>query len=92
MAPSERVKKEKKGSKKKANGKGDAASDQLSGELSTSSITNGVGGLGLDNGRSCTGVLASHPQSRDIHIDSFTLLYHGHMLLEDTRLELNYGR
>lgn len=45
-----------------------------------------------DHGRSTTGVLASHPQSRDIQIDSFTLLYHGHELLTDTRLELNYGR
>jgi ATP-binding cassette subfamily F protein 2 len=42
--------------------------------------------------RSCTGVLSSHPQSRDIHIDSFTLLFHGHELLQDCRLELNYGR
>lgn len=45
-----------------------------------------------EHGRSTTGVLASHPQSRDIQIDSFTLLYHGHELLQDTRLELNYGR
>jgi ATP-binding cassette subfamily F protein 2 len=42
--------------------------------------------------RSCTGVLTSHPQSRDVHIESFTLLFHGHQLLEDARLELNYGR
>mgnify|MGYP001807258387 FL=1 len=45
-----------------------------------------------DHGRSTTGVLASHPQSRDIQIDSFTLLYHGHELLQDSKLELNYGR
>ncbi len=45
-----------------------------------------------DTGRSCTGVLASHPQSRDIHVASFTLLYFGHDLLVDADLELNYGR
>lgn len=45
-----------------------------------------------DNGRSCTGMLSSHPQSRDVHIESFTLLYHGHDLLVDARLELNHGR
>eukprot|EP00775_Hariotina_reticulata_P008963 gene8963-9138_t len=45
-----------------------------------------------DHGRSCTGVLVSHPQSRDIQIDSFTLLFHGHDLLHDSRLELNFGR
>lgn len=42
--------------------------------------------------RTVTGVLTSHPQSRDIHIESVTLLFHGHQLLEDTKLELNYGR
>jgi hypothetical protein len=52
----------------------------------------GVAALAVDTGRSCTGVLANHPMSRDIHIDSFTVLYHGHELLADTRLELNYGR
>lgn len=52
---------------------------------------NGVEELELGD-RSCTGVLQSHPQSRDIQIDSVTLLFHGHELLTDTRLELNYGR
>eukprot|EP00850_Spirogloea_muscicola_P011026 SM000067S20303 [mRNA] locus=s67:224223:228095:+ [translate_table: standard] len=42
--------------------------------------------------RICTGVLASHPQSRDIHIESFSLTFHGHELVADTTLELNYGR
>ncbi|GIL54155.1 hypothetical protein Vafri_9733 [Volvox africanus] len=46
----------------------------------------------FDTGRSCTGVLASHPQSRDVHISSFTLLYYGHDLLVDADLELNFGR
>lgn len=45
-----------------------------------------------DTGRSCTGVLSSHPQSRDVHVSSFTLLYHGHELLVDADLELNFGR
>jgi ATP-binding cassette subfamily F protein 2 len=47
--------------------------------------------LGL-NDRATTGVLTSHPQSRDIHFESFTLLFHGHELLTDSKLELNYGR
>lgn len=45
-----------------------------------------------DSGRSCTGVLTSHPMSRDVKIESFTLLYHGHELLQDACLELNHGR
>jgi ATP-binding cassette, subfamily F, member 2 len=47
--------------------------------------------LGL-NDRATTGVLTSHPLSRDIHFEQFTLLFHGHELLQDTNLELNYGR
>ena len=46
----------------------------------------------VDNGRSCTGVLSSHPESRDVLITSFTLLYHGHQLLVDAELQLNFGR
>ena len=42
--------------------------------------------------RACTGVITSHPQSRDIQIESLTLLFHGHELLMDTELHLNFGR
>ncbi|KAH7621907.1 putative ABC transporter F family member 1 [Nannochloris sp. 'desiccata'] len=55
------------------------------------SVTEGVEELGL-NDRSCTGIRTSHPQSRDVHIESLTLLFHGHELLADTSIELNYGR
>jgi len=41
--------------------------------------------------RSCTGVLASHPQSRDIKIDQCTLNFYGGELLTDTKLELTFG-
>lgn len=34
----------------------------------------------------------NNKQSRDIHLESFTLLFHGHELLTDAKLELNYGR
>ena len=42
--------------------------------------------------RTCTGILTSHPQSRDIQFENFSLLFHGHELISDTNLELNYGR
>ena len=42
--------------------------------------------------RSCTGVLASHPESRDIHIERLSLTFHGAELLCDAKLELNCGR
>ena len=42
--------------------------------------------------RSCTGVLVSHPLSRDVHIERLSLTFHGAELLCDTKLELNCGR
>lgn len=42
--------------------------------------------------RTCTGVLSSHPMSRDVHISSFSLSFHGLELLIDTKVELNWGR
>jgi len=42
--------------------------------------------------RSCTGVLASHPRSRDLKIDSFTVTFHGAEIVTDTNLEFNTGR
>ena len=39
-----------------------------------------------------TGVLASHSLSRDIHVNSLSITFHGVELLSDTRLELNTGR
>lgn len=47
--------------------------------------------LDLSN-RSCTGVLASHEQSRDLKIENFSITFHGVELLTDTKLELNCGR
>lgn len=43
-------------------------------------------------GRTVSAVLTSHPMSRDVHIDQFTLLFHGHELLMDAKIELNHGR
>jgi hypothetical protein len=43
-------------------------------------------------GRTVSAVLTSHPLSRDVHIEQFTLLFHGHELLMDASLELNHGR
>lgn len=88
--------KKKKAAAKKAGGKalkGSASASQLS--EAENSAANGLADVLEEfalNDRSTTGVLTSHPQSRDIHFESFSLLYHGHELLADTQLELNYGR
>ncbi|OVA18013.1 ABC transporter-like [Macleaya cordata] len=54
-------------------------------------LANGVGDLHISD-RTCTGVLCSHPLSRDIHIESLSVTFHGHDLIVDSELELNYGR
>jgi ATP-binding cassette subfamily F protein 2 len=38
------------------------------------------------------GVLASHPNGRDVHIHQFSLTFYGQELLVDAQLELNNGR
>jgi len=42
--------------------------------------------------RVTTGVLASIQSSRDVKITSVSLVFHGKVLVQDTTLELNYGR
>jgi ATP-binding cassette subfamily F protein 2 len=44
------------------------------------------------NYRTATGVLSSMESSRDIKISSFSLSYHGRVLVTETELELDYGR
>merc|ERR1719239_1198806 len=38
--------------------------------------------------RSCTGVLASHLDARDVHINNLSILFHGAELLMESNLEL----
>lgn len=97
--PSDRKKKEKEKAKAKAAAPKGSAEENGDGspdeglQQDVASSSKALEELDLGAGaRSCTGVLSSHPQSRDIHVDSFSLLFHGHELLQDTRLELNYGR
>lgn len=42
--------------------------------------------------RVVTGVLASLETSRDIKLNAVSLLFHGKVLIQDSTLELNYGR
>lgn len=42
--------------------------------------------------RVTTGVLASTPTSRDVKITSVSLVFHGRVLIQDSTLELTYGR
>ena len=57
------------------------------------SVANELDGLDLAaQYRSVTGVLGSHPDSRDVHINALSISFYGHELLIDTTLELNSGR
>lgn len=59
---------------------------------SAKSLQNGLAKLKLVVDRTATGVLVSEERSRDVKIDSFSLSFHGRLLITDTTLELNYGR
>ena len=68
--------------------------------ITSNGQTESVNGVALDrqleemvlSERTCTGILTSHIQSRDIQFENFSLLFHGHELISDTNLNLNYGR
>ena len=40
----------------------------------------------------CKGVLGSHPRGRDVHINQFSVTFHGQEILVDTDFEMNCGR
>lgn len=42
--------------------------------------------------RAVTGVLASHPDSRDVRVINMSVTFHGVELLADAELQLNSGR
>jgi ATP-binding cassette subfamily F protein 2 len=42
--------------------------------------------------RTATGVYSSQERSRDIKIDSFSLNFHGRILIDNATIELNFGR
>ncbi|CAK5272986.1 unnamed protein product [Mycena citricolor] len=48
--------------------------------------------LALATDRSATGVLVSDVKGRDIKIDSYTLSFHGRLLIEGAEIALNYGQ
>ncbi|XP_074366637.1 ABC transporter F family member 1-like [Apium graveolens] len=64
---------------------------KIGSSASSDNLSAGVENL-LISDRTCTGVLCSHPLSRDIRIESLSLTFHGHDLIVDSELELNYGR
>ncbi|CAH2041698.1 unnamed protein product [Thlaspi arvense] len=68
-----------------------AAAAASSKAAAAENLANGVDAIQISD-RTCTAVLCSHPLSRDIRIESLSLTFHGHDLIVDSELELNYGR
>jgi len=93
--PSEAAKKRqaKKKAAAQARGKPKPAAETTENGVEDSSVLENGASVKLDlSNRSCTGVLASHEQSRDVKIENFSITFHGVELLTDTKLELNCGR
>lgn len=93
-----------KGGIAKANGTSTSASGSVAGSSAamtpTTNPTSAAGSqedlsmakLSLITDRSAAGVLESDPKSRDIKIGSFTLSFHGRLLIENADISLNYGQ
>ncbi|EPQ28378.1 uncharacterized protein PFL1_04205 [Pseudozyma flocculosa PF-1] len=48
--------------------------------------------MALKSDRNASGVLTSDKQSRDIHIENFTMSFHGRLLIDTATISLNYGQ
>ncbi|XWS74342.1 hypothetical protein CRYUN_Cryun02cG0206500 [Craigia yunnanensis] len=68
-----------------------AAAATGAGKNGVDKVSEAVSALQISD-RTCTGVFCSHPLSRDIRIESLSVTFHGHDLIVDSILELNYGR
>ncbi|XP_016410500.1 ATP-binding cassette sub-family F member 2-like [Sinocyclocheilus rhinocerous] len=83
------------------NGEGELHDGQVNGAVTNGETNEDIDALTKEldefemhkmEARAVTGVLASHPNSTDVHISSLSLTFHGQELLSDTSLELNSGR
>ena len=97
--PSEAAKKRKEKKKAQARGKPAAKKTAENGVVNGATSENHVNGEILNSlekmklaNLSVTGVLMSHPESRDLHLGQISLRYHGAELLTDAQVELNCGR
>ncbi|CAG8642491.1 7736_t:CDS:2, partial [Paraglomus occultum] len=74
-----------------------AAPKSTANGTSTVNETSDATGLSLDSlkissERTATGVLESHPLSRDVKIGQYYLSFFGRVLIENATIELNFGR
>lgn len=74
-----------KGQKTPAEKKAEAAPESVEKQLDMNKAN-----INVD--RTATGVYTSQERSRDIKIESFSLNYHGRVLIDNATIELNFGR
>ncbi|CAO3672648.1 unnamed protein product [Rhizopus stolonifer] len=79
-----------KGDKKAA--KSGKSTPAESGNNSSDEVAAVMDNLKLHTDRTATGVYTSQERSRDIKIDSFSLNFHGRILIDNASIELNFGR
>jgi len=95
--PSKGAKKVQKQQNGKKGSKAVVKSDEANGDVDASAILK-MATVQDDHVRqllaacSSTGVLSSHPESRDVQLTNVSITHHGVNILEDTTIELNYGR
>lgn len=70
---------------------GDVTPTESKRDAEIARLENQVDKLGLSD-RVTTGVLSSLKQSRDVKMSSVSLVFHGRVLIQDTVMELTYGR
>lgn len=68
---------------------GDATPDSKLPEIEKLALQEDKDGI---SDRVTTGVLSSIETSRDVKIDSVSLVFHGRVLVQDSTLEINFGR
>jgi len=97
--PSDAAKRRKEKKKTQGAGRGKpAAKAEANQAPGVNGVVNGVGDAATTlsdlklTDMSCTGVLLSHEESRDLHLGNITLRYFGTELLVDGKVELNCGR
>lgn len=91
--PSPKVSKRKGGAKARKAAK--AAEAALAAGVEGITLAEKGGAGGSDDGpqaRNASGILVSEARARDIKIQSFSLSFHSKILVEDSTIEMNYGR
>ncbi|KAI8981634.1 P-loop containing nucleoside triphosphate hydrolase protein [Mycotypha africana] len=76
----------------KKGGKGSGKNTPLTSSENNSSEDLSMSNLKISTDRTATGVYSSQERSRDIKIDSFSLNFHGRVLIDNASIELNFGR